>query len=69
MRILSHFLFNIPFYHLKNLLYSLNQNFMHAIENKYAPSLFENTWQKNRDRDPEVNLRNADNYYIARPRI
>jgi hypothetical protein len=43
-------------------------NFMHAIEYKYAPASFANTWIKNRDRDPEVNLRNADDYYITRPR-
>jgi hypothetical protein len=44
-------------------------NFMHAIEYKYAPPSFENIWIKNRDRDPKVNLRNADNYYITRPRM
>jgi hypothetical protein len=43
-------------------------NFMHAIEYKYAPTSFENIWIKNRDRDPEVNLRNADDYFITRPR-
>jgi hypothetical protein len=43
-------------------------NFMHAIEYKYAPPSFNDTWQKNRDRDPDVNLRNADDYYLTRPR-
>jgi len=43
-------------------------HFMHAIEYKYAPPSFEDTWQKNRDRDPAVNLRNADDFYITRPR-
>jgi hypothetical protein len=41
---------------------------MHAMEYKYAPTSFENTWIKNSDRGPEINLRNADNYYITRPR-
>jgi hypothetical protein len=43
-------------------------NFMHAIEYKYAPPSFNDIWQKNRDRDPDVNLRNADDYYLTRPR-
>ncbi len=43
-------------------------NFMNANEYKYAPTSFENTWIKNRDCDPEVNLRNADDYYVTRPR-
>jgi hypothetical protein len=43
-------------------------NFMHAIEYKYAPPSFNDTWQKNRDRDPDVNLRNAEDYYLTRPR-
>ena len=41
---------------------------MHAIEYKYAPASFANTWIKNRDRDHEVNLRNADDFNITRPR-
>jgi hypothetical protein len=41
---------------------------MHAIEYKYAPPSFNDTWQKNRDRDPDVNLRNAEDYYLTRPR-
>jgi hypothetical protein len=34
---------------------------MHAIEYKYAPTSFVNTWIK-------TNLRNADDYYITPPR-
>ncbi len=43
-------------------------NFMHAIEYKYAPPSFNDIWQKNCDRDSDVNLRNADDYYLIRPR-
>jgi hypothetical protein len=43
-------------------------NFMHSIEYKYAPNSFDNVWQKNSERQPELNLRNANDYYILQPR-
>jgi len=42
--------------------------FMHAVEYKYAPSSFENTWTKNGDRETEHNLRNASDFYLPVPR-
>ncbi len=42
--------------------------FMHAIEYNYAPSSFRNTWQKNSEREPAINLRNANDYFIPMPR-
>ena len=41
---------------------------MHTIYYKTAPSSFDRTWQKNSDRDPNYNLRNADDYYLTQPR-
>ena len=43
-------------------------SFMHTIEYKYAPNSFDNVWQKNSERQPELNLRNANDYYILQPR-
>jgi hypothetical protein len=43
-------------------------NFMHAIEYKYAPASFDNVWTKNSEREPAVNLRNANDYYLPLPR-
>ena len=42
--------------------------FMHSIEYNYAPASFINTWQKNRDREPALNLRNANDFYLPIPR-
>ena len=42
--------------------------FMHAIEYKYAPPSFNNTWIKNGDREPEIELRNANDFYLPLPR-
>jgi hypothetical protein len=41
--------------------------FMHAIEYNYAPSSFRNIWPKNREREPAINLRYADDYFIPMP--
>jgi len=41
---------------------------MHAITYSYAPCSFENTWQKNINRQPDRNLRNADEYNLPQPR-
>jgi hypothetical protein len=42
--------------------------FMHAIEHKLAPSSFVGTWTKINERDPALNLRNADHYCLSQPR-
>jgi hypothetical protein len=43
-------------------------NFMHAIEYKYAPASFNNVWIKNSEREPAINLRNANDFYLPMPR-
>jgi hypothetical protein len=42
--------------------------FMHSIEHKLAPSSFSNTWVRNVDREPAINLRNANDFYLPQPR-
>jgi len=42
--------------------------FMHAVEYNYAPSSFNSVWTKNGERDPALNLRNANDYYLPIPR-
>jgi hypothetical protein len=42
--------------------------FMHAIEYNYAPNSFADTWSKNRDRDPNIILRNANDFIMPQPR-
>jgi len=42
--------------------------FMHAIEHKLAPTSFERTWTKINERDPMLNLRNANHYCLSLPR-
>ncbi len=42
--------------------------FMHSIEYKFAPSWFNLVWIKNSEREPLINLRNADDYYLPMPR-
>jgi hypothetical protein len=41
---------------------------MHTIEHKLAPSSFANTWVMNIDREPAINLRNANDFYLPQPR-
>ncbi len=43
-------------------------NFMHSIYHKYAPPSFTDVWQRNADRNPALNLRNADDFYLLQPR-
>jgi hypothetical protein len=38
--------------------------FMHKYKNNKLPYSFNETWLTNRDRNPELNLRNADNLYV-----
>ncbi len=41
---------------------------MHAIEHNLAPSSFANTWIKNANREPFLNLRNANDFCLPQPR-
>jgi len=43
-------------------------NFMHSVYYTYAPKSFKNTWQKNADRAPDLNLRNANENNLLHPR-
>jgi hypothetical protein len=60
---IQHFILPFP-----KLIIQSQLLFMHAIEYKYAPASFINTWQKNNERDPAINLRNANDYYLPLPR-
>jgi hypothetical protein len=52
-----------------NLLIKQAQlNFMHSIFHNYAPASFNNVWQTNAERNPNLNLRNANDYYVQQPR-
>jgi hypothetical protein len=42
--------------------------FMHTVVHNLAPSSFANTWIINADRDPGLNLRNANDFYLPQPR-
>jgi hypothetical protein len=42
--------------------------FMHSIEHNLAPRSFSTTWTKNSDREPAINLRNANDFYLPHPR-
>jgi hypothetical protein len=43
--------------------------FMHSIAYDYAQSSFAGVWVKNNvDRDPNLHLRNADDFYLILPR-
>ena len=41
---------------------------MHSIEYNYAPSSYSNIWLKNHEREPNILLRNADDYNLPKPR-
>ena len=42
--------------------------FMHAIFNSYAPSSFDNTWSTLNQLQPNLNLRNANDFILPNPR-
>jgi len=42
--------------------------FMHTIAHNLAPSSFAHTWTTNANRDPNINLRNANEFYLPQPR-
>jgi hypothetical protein len=41
--------------------------FMHSIAYEYAPTSITGVWIKNADRDPNLHLRNAIDYYLIHP--
>ena len=62
---------NPLFYELKILPYNLLQkqaklHFMHSIEYKYAPSTFQEVWQKNEDRNLNYELRNNNLFSLPK---
>jgi len=42
--------------------------FMHSIAYNYAPCSFDGVWIRNIDRDPNLNLRNANDFFLEHPR-
>jgi hypothetical protein len=42
---------------------------MHSAHHKYSPSLFHNIWHTNAQRNPNITLRNADDYYNPRANL
>ncbi len=52
----------------EQLIHQSQLTFMHSIEYNYAPLSFTNTWQKNINREPELNLCNLNDYHILHPR-
>jgi len=43
--------------------------FMHSVQYEYAQSSFLESWQTNAARNPNLNLRNADDFYLPNPRV
>jgi hypothetical protein len=41
---------------------------MHSIEHNLAHASFANTWVKNATREPNLNLRNANDFHLPQPR-
>ena len=54
---------------LEKLIVQSKLLFMHGIEYGYGLPTFINTWEKNFMRNPELNLRNADDFYLPQPRV
>ena len=54
---------------LDKLIIQSKLHFMHSIQYDYCPSSFQNIWPKNFERNPDLNLRNANDFYIPNPRI
>jgi hypothetical protein len=49
---------------LNDLIKYSSLKFMHKFKHNKLPFSFSETWITNRARNPDINLRNADNYYI-----
>jgi len=43
--------------------------FMHSINFNYAPESFNDTWKKNSQNNPDLQLRNSDDFYLPTVRI
>ena len=54
---------------LEKLMLQSKLTFMHSIEYGYGLPTFMNCWIKNGIRNQNLNLRNADDYYIPNPRV
>jgi len=50
------------------LILQAQLSFMHSKEYQYAPRSFINIWPKIGDREPYLNLRNANDFYLPIPR-
>ena len=53
---------------LDKLIIQAKLLFMHSIEYGYGPISFFETWQKNHQRNQNLNLRNADDFYLPAPK-
>ena len=42
---------------------------MHSVEYGYCLPSFFNTWEKNANRHANLNLRNANDFYLPNPRV
>jgi hypothetical protein len=49
---------------LDKLISNAKLTFMHSIEYGYGPTSFLNTWQKNHARNPNIILRNANDFHL-----
>jgi hypothetical protein len=54
---------------LDKVIIQANLSFMHSLYYEYAPSSFTGTWQTQAQRNPDLNLRNARDFYTPFPRI
>jgi hypothetical protein len=54
---------------LEQLIVQAKLQFMHSIEYGYGQQSFLLLWQKNFQRNPNANLRNADDFYIPTARV
>ena len=54
---------------LESIITQAKATFMHSIYYEYAPPSFTNTWTTQAQLHPELNLRNANDFYLPFPRI
>jgi len=60
---------NLNILPLDKVIIQAKLSFMHSVYYEYAPSSFTGTWQTQAQRNPELNLRNATDFYTPFPRI
>jgi len=53
---------------LDKLIIQGKLHFMHSVEYNYCPNSFINIWQKNSFQNPNLNLRNGNNFFLTAPR-